>query len=915
MDKNQLQKSSKLIAQYKGIDEAAALNMLKRKINRMSGLEAEPTNEYQDEAMRKNPMEGIGNEPIENEQVEQMPKNPYGIPDYNKIETNFLNNAQLIAQKKNIPLVQAEQLLQSKMDEISQRKQLEAEETKQKLEEIKYNASDRKGFLENVGDYATETVKHPLDRAGQLGAEVVSALPGLVDVGSAIGSTMINMGHAGAPEEHDITGRQSIKKGDYEGANSNLYGKVHKFAEDSLKSIGLEPPESKFANKANALVSVIPEMALYGGTGTLLKKGAQNVSKLGKAGEKVGKVIDKTGDFLKAGSDIRNPVDLGSNIGGTILPIASGVSSPAASVVLSALGSLGGGKVARGLSNYSAAARKFKNSIKEGDALKDAGQTKEMFEEGGLHNETPEHLSEAGKKQKLYEEAGVPVYPVNLTENKGIKILGKQAEHSIFGGDVRDKLDKQLQTVSEKITPLHAEEFNASTHGNEAIAAYEHNTKKLQEQIDKDFKRTKKSVKEHTDQIVPLVKTKEFIKDFFEDVTARPGHIKLRMDTPAGKFLNLIVAEEVRNNVEKIVKGKQKADFLSPKEKKDLGEILKKNQEPISIKGASGNSHIVDDPLLLEIIRKKIGGESLVDNPLIAPYLNMEYPYVKDAMQYLRSLYPTGKGFTTADLGELRNLYGHMWEDVEASVGKQMKMKSPGDYQHFRDTYRDYVDFLTTERKQRNELLRDVEDPVEFTRQLTNSARNSDGRKVGFITDGMNEGQHQRFIETTNRIMGNNNKKEFNPLTWHNRYKGLDIESKRAIYGDKLPIYDNLSKVVEDMQHVHKLENTSGSSKHGLVSVDAALLYNAFKGLMLGAKTGSISTMGKAVAPILVKITGNRALTNAKVGKWMVMYENAKTKRKMIDAINEIVPHTKSKAIRDMLKNIGRVMHTVEDNE
>jgi hypothetical protein len=179
----------------------------------------------------------------------------------------------------------------------------------------------------------------------------------------------------------------------------------------------------------------------------------------------------------------------------------------------------------------------------------------------------------------------------------------------------------------------------------------------------------------------------------------------------------------------------------------------------------------------------------------------------------------------------------------------------------------------------------------------------------------MNEGQHQRFIDTTNRIMGNNNKKEFNPLTWHNRYKGLDIESKRAIYGDKMPIYDNLSKVVEDMQHVHKLENTSGSAKHGLVSVDAALLYNAFKGLMAGAKTGSLSTMGKAVAPILVKITGNRALTNETVGKWMIKYENAKTKRQMIDAINGIVPHTKSKAIRDMLKNIGRVMHTVEDNE
>lgn len=894
MDKNQLQKSSKLIAHRMGIDEAAALSMLKKKLNMV---------------------EGVGTKPINNVYVEdEMPKNPYRIPNYEKIETNFINNVDLIARKKNIPIDQAQALLQSKMDEIRQRKQLETQETKEQLDEAKYYESDRKGFGENLKDYLVETVKHPIDRVGQVGSEVLAAIPGLVDVGTGIGSTMINLGHAGAPEEHDITGRQSIEKGDYEGQPSNLYGKVHKFAEDSLKSIGIQPPESKFANKANSFTAIVPEMLTFGGAGTLLKKGAQKVSQLGKAGEKVGKVIDKTGNFLKGGSDIKNPVDLASNLGGTALPALLNTSSPAASVVASLVGSLGLGKGVQKLSRYNQTGRNFTNSTKE-DTLAKAGQTEGMFEEGGLHNERPDYLSEAGKKQQLYEEAGVPVYPVNLTENKGIKLLGKQAEHSLFGGDVKDKLEHQLQTVSEKITPLHGEEFNASTHGNEAIAAYEQNTKKLQEQIDKDFKKTRESVKKHTDQIVPLVKTKEFIKDFFEDVTARPGHIKLRMDTPAGKFLNLLVAEEVRDNIKKIVKGKQNADFLSPSEKADLAKILKDNQAPVSVKDANGKTHVVDDPLLLEIIRKKIGGESLVDNPLIAPYMNMEYPFVKDAMQYLRSLYPTGKGFTTADLGELRNLYGHMWQDVDASVGKQMQLKSPGDYQHFRDTYKDYVDFLTTERKQRNELLRDVDDPVEFTRQLTNSARNRDGRKVGFITEGMNEGQHQRFIDTTNRIMGSNNKKDFNPLTWHNRYKGMDVESKRAIYGDKMPVYDNLSKVVEDMQHVHKLENTSGSSKHGLVSVDAALLYNAFKGLMAGATKGSITTMGKAVAPILVKITGNRWLTNETVGKWMVKYENAKTTRQKIDALNGIAAHTKNKAARDMIKNIGRVFHTAEDNE
>jgi hypothetical protein len=914
MDKNQLQKSSKLIAQHLGIDEAAALSMLKKKLNMMKGLESEPINKFQNEEVTKNPMEGIGTKPINNVYAEQMPKNPYGVPDYEKIETNFINNVDLIARKKNISIDQAQALLHRKMEEIRQRKHLETEETKEKLEEAKYYESDRKGFGENLKDYLVETVKHPIDRAGQVGNEVIAAIPGLVDVGTGIGSAMINQGHAEYPAEYDITGRQSIEKGEYEGKPSNLYGKVHKFAEDSLKSIGIQPPESHFANKANSIVSIIPEMATFGGAGTLLKKGAKQVSTLGKAGENVGKVIDKTGNFLKGGSDIKNPVDLASNFGATALPVALSTSSPAGSVVASLLGSWIFGKGANRLSRYNQKGRNFTKSIKE-DTLANAGQTERMFEEGGLHNERPDYLSDAGKKQQLYEEAGVPVYPVNLTENKGIKLLGKQAEHSLFGGDVKDKLEHQLQTVSEKITPLHAEEFNASTHGNEAIAAYEKNTKLLQEKIDKDFKKTRKSVKEHTDQVVPLVKTKEFIKDFFEDVTARPGHIKLKMDTPAGRFLNLIVAEEVRDNVSKIVKGKQKADYLSSKEKKELADILSKNQEPISIKGASGSSHIVDDPLLLEIIRKKIGGESLVDNPLIAPHLNLEYPYVKDAMQYLRSLYPTGKGFTTADLGELRHLYSHMWEDVDASVGKQMKMKSPGDYQHFRDTYRDYVDFLTTERKQRNQLLRDVEDPVEFTRQLMNSARNSDGRKVGFIAEGMNEGQHQRFIDTTNRIMGSNNKKDFNPLTWHNRYKGMDIESKRAIYGDKMPVYDNLSKVVEDMQNVHKLENTSGSAKHGLVSVDAALLYNGFKGLMAGAKTGSITTMGKAIAPILVKITGNRLLTNETVGKWMVKFENAKTRRQMIDALNGIAAHTQNKAARDMIKNIGRVMHTAEDNE
>lgn len=880
-----LLESARLIANHMGVDEEAALKLLQRKMKKDDPIQL-----------------GAGLNAPEEKQV----RADYGVPDYQTIDAEFERNSTLIAQKKNIPLDQAKAMLTQRMDEISQKQKESDQNNMGEVKDIvsdnnRYYDSEKRGFTENLMDYVGNTVLHPIDRAAQIATEATTTIPGLVDVASSIGKSMLELGQTESPSELDFTGAQQFKKGEQKGSETNLSGRLKNAITERLKSIGINPAESKFADTVNIIASTFPEMAAFTGVG----KGIGSVAKIvkglekGKATAIPAKGLEKVGKFLTEGSDVRKATDVGGNLGGVVLPTVSDVSDPAANVGLSGIGAFLGNKAGLKASRFNKQSRDFKK-LMDSDPY------------------NPKYKSEAQKMKERFEEQGLTAHPVNISENKGIKVIGKTAEKSMFGKNIADALGEQRRIISEKITPIHADNFSSSHLGKEASEAYEKNLEAIKDAHTEDFNKVGASVKKYTDQIVPLNKTKEFIDDMFKDLTKHPEDIGLIMNSPAGRFLNLIAAKQVRESVESILSGKAEAKFLTPEQKADLEKVYKRNQKlPEKITDKFGNPIEINDPLLMELIRKKIGGDDVLNNQLISPYMELEYPFLKRAMEELRENTP-GKGFSDSKWAKLKDLTSHLWEDIDSSVGAQMKAKSLKDYNHMRKTHADYADFIKNDRKEHNSLVADLENPVEFAKKLVSSARNSSGKKIGFVTEGMTPEARNSFISKINRMFGSGNmanNRQFDPATWQKRYNDLDIESKKEIYGDRLPEFEAISDVVKDLEKVHENRNTSGSFTQANTAIDTSLIYHAGKGLVSGVYYMDPVTIAKAVSPLFLKIAGNKLLTNDTVGKWMIKIQNAKTKNELIDALNGYKAGTKWGAVKTLIKNLQKVIRLSDRNE
>jgi hypothetical protein len=878
MNQAQLIKSSKLIAQRMGIDEGAALNMLKQKLG--------------EEAPR-----------------EQEARAALGVPDYTKINNEeedenikFETNSRIISEAKGIPIEEAKSLLKQRMDQYAaEAKPAIDPKIKEIVEQSKYYDSDNKSLTQNIGDYAVETVKHPIDRAGQIAVEAVNTFPSLYDTATMLGSKMVDIGSTFTPGGRAATAT-AHQRGEKAGEPTEVSRKVKKFLSQNLQNYaGLNPAENKFAEGANSVVSTVPEMVLFGGAGTALNKAAKGVKQLGnnKATQIGSKVLEGAGNFLKGGSDIKKATDVGSTVGSVALPTALGFENLPVNLALGVGGSLLGHNAGRVVSRFNKQSRELKKRMEQDPT-------------------NPEYTSEGQKISDRFKEQGMKPLPINITNNKGFQALGKGAETSIFGKNIAEALGTQRKQISEKITPIHDQDFSSSYLGEEAAEAYLKNTQKLKDSFEEDFKTTRKSVKEHTDQKVPLKRTQEFMKNMFEDLTAHPEHVNMRLNSPAGQFLNKIAAKGIRENIKAVLRGKKEAPFLTPDQRVELAEIMKEHNRPhTKVTDKHGNTIESIDPVLEELIRKKIGGSDLAKNPFFVPYMELEYPFLKEAMEELREVTPKAGQFSDSKGGALKNLTEHLWEDIHNSVGQQMKAKSPADYEFFVKTHKDYYEFIKNERKNRNELLAISDSPVQFINQVVSDGIRRDGKKVSFITDGMSPEAHKSFVDKINKLFGSagmKNNKEFDPAIWRERFNSLDDQSKAAIYGDKVEEYKKLSAVVEDMEKVHKFKNTSGSSIQGLAAVDASLIYNAAKGLLLGAWNMSPKQIAGGMAPVFAKIAGNRMLTNEGVGKFMLKLQNAKTRREVIDSLNGYGKHTKSVAVKSLIKNLQKVINLGERN-
>jgi hypothetical protein len=823
-------------------------------------------------------------------------------PSDEKFNLQLNQEAEQLAAQYDIPLEEAKEILRKQMRELEEAKRREAKQPFEKEE---------KGFFSKLYDYGAETVAHPLDRAGQLVTEFASSIPAMADVGhylyQNIGGEQPTTGTLGDEFYVPAKGDKPTKKEPYKPLGWSEF--TRKMVGDTLKrELDLNKAESPFAENVNAVLSVVPQMATFSGVGKALQKGgkligdvAKSSEVLGKAGKKgveaIGKVPSAVGKFFEAGSNIKSPVDLGSNIGAVAAPYALpeedrglGMSAGA-----SMLGALTGGKLA-------------------GSAVRNLPKNRAWKE-----TNKDKLLSDAAQINKLYEDAGVTSQLFNVSDSDSIRLATKSSEKSIFGSNVKEALENQKQQVSGKITPLHESDFHKSEFGTKLKPKFEEHLEKIDQEFGNRFDKIKEDVATKTNSTVPLKNVDEYLGNLLKNVSHDPAHIRLWLSTPVGQAFQDFYSEGLKVKIRDLYnQGKRQPGFDKTELGKNIRLLEKMVAEDVPSKAFTINGVQADiNPTLEKILQSKLLKERLLQ-PTNQNIYAIDYRFADDLLRNIggkRGVFK--KYFKKKDIGELEGLYGALRQDVRESIGAQLAAKEPRAALHMERTWKDYSKFAKESQKDLNALESVIDNPIEFVDMLSRDKKTS-GNKASEVLDSLNAGEKEYFRNNFNRMIGSAGEKSnqpFDPLIWNRRYKDLDKSVKQKIYQKETPYYDRLSNVIEDINKVHSLANTSGSGTHVISKAEQASIIaaagKAIKSAATGAALEGLKYVTLGVVPKLIDI----GLTNQGIKNLYIKIQNAKTMKEALNALNGITKATTKTSVRTTLQNLYRSFNLLDKEQ
>lgn len=807
--------------------------------------------------------------------------------------------AKVLSKKYNIDYDEAKSLIEERLSVFSSEEKPIAKEPK-------------KGFGENLSEYATDTVLHPLDRLSQIAIQSASTIPGMIDLASSAY-------HATKGEQRP----QEFVAEDYQMPSGVGYDEermpdepLH-LAQDTREfltrhakeKLGLNPAKNEFAERANEFPSALVDMVLNRGMGSginkvagAIKGASQKADVLGKTGkvigEHIGKGVEKVGNFFKGGTNIRNPVEVGANLGAVTArnAIPDEYRNVFTDTVASIGGSLAGGGIPRKISQNTHEMRAFK------------AQNADKYK------------SNAYLKNKMYEDLGVPAYPFTLTESKPVKLGTKVMETSILGQNVRDALEKQKQGVSKAIYEGYDQPFSRSEIATMASPHIKKEAEAITEDFGKRFTQHRKDAAQYTDSQVKMKKVNEYMHNVLEGISDEPGHVKMFLASPLGQTLQEITGDTLGIALNQKLREYEKAvgkGGFNPREMKELEKIKgiidsKPKKENVKINGVS-----VDiDPVI----------KNVLENPFLKKQLIIDNPYIKDSIAYLyadavlqnigeQGVF--GKYFKKKDAGEMAGLYGALREDVNKSIIEPMSLKNKKAADQMRKNYSDYADFAQKERPDLNAMMQNVEDPLRLANMLVGDVQKS-GNKKNLFARQMKPEDYERFVGKVNRMLGSANKAnnaDFNPAIWNKNFVAMDEIVKKNIYGKDLKRYESISKVIDDMQKVHKFENTSGSGLHTKSYAEGLTYAGSVVNAISNLFTGDWKIALASLTPILGVKGIDIGLTSPLAKRLIIKAQDAKKLNEAVDAITGLTKLSRSDKVRVMLKNLSKSLSLMEDKD
>lgn len=741
----------------------------------------------------------------------------------------------------------------------------------------KRNVMQPDNFFSKLTDYAIETVKHPLDRTGQIAASALSALPGVVDFATTAGALIPGLGIE--PTKYGQRVHEDITK-----FNKNV--------------LGLEPAENRFAQGINEIPGSVAAMPFlkYGGkalqrAGDIAKQ-STNVKGLRTAGKAAEKVIGGAGRFLEGGSNIKNPVDVGATVGATAAPnvVDEDNRSFGTNLIMSVLGGKAGAEATRrAMHKFSPASKEFKKTKKYEETI------------------SPEQAN-----INRYEEIGVPSYTFNATEFKPTKLLAKKADTSLFGHNVNKALKEQKDIVSERITPLHNQDVDTSEVGRMLKEPFDAHTQSIKDENARKFDRLYDLVEENTSSNVPLKNVGNFLQSKIKRLSTNPVDIQHFLASRAGQMFQDLMRPIVELELDKHANMYKNmtvggAKNISPNDlaMQSLQKKMSKGsqKEKITINGVP-----VDiDPMMAQILANAQLKDALI-KPTLMP--SIDYLFATNSLRRMNDAFE-GNYIAPWDVADVKELYGRLKQDIMGSVGQELKQNNRAGFNEMVNTLSEYADFSKGTKHDINSLMKDINKPIKFVQNISRDLKTG-GEKGKLVIEGLDKNQRQTFINQMNRILGSpkeNPGRDFNPLIWSRNFNDLDGMTKKNLYGDKAEYFEKVAKVVEDIGKVHGFANTSQSGVHVQSSAEIVGLMSVMKSIGSDLIKGNI---GNAIGTLLPSLAGtvgiNKILTSEPAKQAYLKLKNAKSKREALDAINGIEKYTTNKTLRTVFKNFGALM-------
>lgn len=480
------------------------------------------------------------------------------------------------------------------------------------------------------------------------------------------------------------------------------------------------------------------------------------LSKAGTAIGKAGKPLEWTGNFLKVATNPAYPVDLGLNLGSAIGGQAT--DNPAVSLGMSLVGGKIGSKAFESLIHKATRYGAFSKA----------------------------ELTKAAKRSiiDVMNDYKLPSLPAD-TLNQAAKIAEGASVSSMFGWknnrivNIRNQQQNMLKDLITK------EGVDAEVAGKAA--------KEIIKDVRKAYLAPKSSawdiMNAEIDQIakdVPLTNTLNYFQEELAKLGGNKDAIQKLLTKPVGRFITDLFGKSA--NFEKgkyttVVVDNQK--MLVPTEL--VNKLSKKN----------GVFEVLEE--IRTMPREHV--KSVLDD------FYTKYKTVLQQESGNRSTFKLGKA--------LENANTDLHSSAEEALLKQKNgQKKVNEYRELRDEHYQYKQF---EEKEVNSVFKNAKDDSDsefFKFFVRNAERN--GQFTQRIMETMDPKDIPSFRASFNKQLGFDPHQaggdtHFNPVKFAKNYNKLSEEAKRTIYGDQKHVYDDLSRIIHNIQKAvggYNLSNT-----------------------------------------------------------------------------------------------------------